>query len=304
MRQTRRNVLAISLLLIVIVLTGCVASSLDQAKLQYEKALLAEYPLPYYKAALEELDAVLSRDPNNYQAYAIKGIIYRNLQDFEQASKNLDIAKQGTFGARELWVPTLVNLTYGDIFHGRASEAARSGDWTQAKSYQETSIEFFNNVITSSFQNMDVASTGDTYGASMRSLYVSAQIRWAAAKFQMAAIASKLESKQRQEEILREVTTRLTSVLEAFPDATSLRYYLAEGYRKQALTIRQTDPAESTRLQEMAMSQLRACGEMKLPRELQNQAAQLFNVLSKGAEPEIEQKILGASATSESETAE
>ena len=83
MRQTRRNVLAISLLLIVIVLTGCVASSLDQAKLQYEKALLAEYPLPYYKAALEELEAVLSRDPNNYQAYAIKGIIYRNLQDFE-----------------------------------------------------------------------------------------------------------------------------------------------------------------------------------------------------------------------------
>ena len=151
---------------------------------------------------------------------------------------------------------------------------------------------------------MDVDSTADTYGASMRSLYVSAQIRWAAAKFQMAAIASKLESKQRQEEILREVTTRLTSVLEAFPDATSLRYYLAEGYRKQALTIRQTDPAESTRLQEMAMSQLRACGEMKLPRELQNQAAQLFNVLSKGAEPEIEQKILGSSATSESETAE
>ncbi len=295
--QKRKYVLFLLLFTMIALLSGCVASNLDMAKQQYEMAMRAEYPLPYYKAALEELDSVLARDPGNYQAYAIKGLIYRYLDDYDQATSNLEIAKQGTFGARELWVPTVVNLTYGDIFHARASDAIRSGDWAQAKSYQDTSIEFFNNVINTSFQNLEIAATGDEFGVTMRSLYVSAHTRWAAAKYQMATIAGKLESKQRQEELLREVSTRLVPVLESFPDATPLRYYLAEGYRKQALTIRQTDPTESERLQELAMSQLRACAELGLPRDLRNTAAQLFNVLSKGAEPDTEQKILGSADT-------
>lgn len=299
MIQKRMSVLLVLLLAIMTILSGCVASNLDMAKQQYEMARMAEYPEPYYQAALEELDAVLARDQNNYQAYAIKGLIYSQLKDYEQATTNLEIAKQGTFGARELWVPIVVNLTYGDVFHAQASKAIQSGDWNQAKSYQETSIEFFNNVITTSFQNIDIASTGDEFGATMRNLYINAQTRWAAAKFQMAVVAGKLEGKQRQEELLREVSTRLVPVLESYPEATSLRYYLAEGYRKQALTIRQTDAAESERLQELALSQLRACAELGLPRDLQNQAAQLFNVLSKGAEPETEQKILGAVNTQE-----
>jgi len=296
--------LFVMLLAIMVIVSGCVASNLDMAKQQYELAMQAEYPLPYYKAALEELDAVLARDPANYQAYAMKGLIYRYLEDYGQATKNLEIAKQGSFGAREQWVPTVVNLTYGEIFHARAGEAIRAGEWEQAKSYQDTAVEFFDNVITTSFQSLDVASTGDELGATMRNLYVSAQARWAAAKFQMATIAGKLESKQRQEEILREVSTRLTPVLESFPDATPLRYYLAEGFRKQALTIRQTDPTESERLQELAMSQLRACAELGLPRDLRNPAAQLFNVLSKGEEPETEQKILGAAEETPSEMLE
>lgn len=297
MIQNRMYRLVVWLLLLTAIFSGCAASNLDMAKQQYELAMQAEYPLPYYKAALEELDTVLARDPSNYQAYAMRGLIYRYLEDYDQATKNLEIAKQGSFGAREQWVPTVVNLTYGEIFHARASDAIRANEWAQAKSYQDTAIEFFNNVITTSFQNIDIASTGDELGATMRNLYVSAQARWAAAKFQMAVIAGKLESKQRQEETLREVSTRLTPVLESFPDATPLRYYLAEGYRKQALTVRQTDPAESERLQELAMSQLRACAELGLPRDLRSPAAQLFNVLSKGAEPETEQKILGAAET-------
>ena len=127
----------------------------------------------------------------------------------------------------------------------------------------------------------------------MEQLYVDAQSRWAAGKFQMAAIAGRLESKERQEEILREVTNRLTAVLETYPDSTPLRYYLADGYRKQALTLRKTDPDASERLQGMAVTQLRACSEIGLPRDLRNPAAQLFNILSRGAEPDTEQKILG-----------
>ncbi|MCP4400657.1 MAG: hypothetical protein GY801_25570 [bacterium] len=284
------------ILLVFIAVAGCATSSLDMAKKQYEIAQIAEYPLPYYKAALEELDAVIARDPNYSQAYAIKGLIYRNLEDFEQATENLELAKQGSYGARQEWVPIVVNLTYGDIFHARASNASRSGDWIRAQSYQETALEFFTNVVNSSFANFGVRTDADEYGLTMQKLYVSAQARWAAGKFQMATIASKTEGKERRDELLREGTSRLSSVVEAFPEATPLRYYLAEGYRKQALTIRKTDPTESERLKTQATSQLRACAELGLPSEFRNPAAQLFNVLSKGAEPETEQKILGTIA--------
>ena len=84
----------------------------------------------------------------------------------------------------------------------------------------------------------------------------------------------------------------------AYPDVAVLRYYLAEGYRKQALTLRRTDPQESERLQALALSQLRACSELGLPRDLRNPAAQLFNVMSKGSEPDTEQKILGGACVS------
>ena len=284
------------LLLIVMAVAGCATSSLDMAKKQYEMAQIAEYPLPYYKASLEELDAVLDRDPNYSQAYAIKGLIYRNLEDFEQATENLELAKQGSYGAKQEWVPIVVNLTYGDIFHARASNASRSGDWVRAQSYQETALEFFNNVINSSFANFGVRTDADEYGLTMQELYVSAQSRWAAGKFQMATIVSKTEGNERRDELLREGTNRLSSVVETFPESTPLRFYLAEGYRKQALTIRKTDPSESERLSTQAVSQLRACAELGLPTELRNPAAQLFNVLSKGSEPETEQKILGTIA--------
>ena len=286
----------VMVLLVIMTVAGCATSSLDLAKKQYEMAQIAEYPLPYYKAALEELDAVIERDPNYYQAYAIKGLIYRNLEDFEQATENLELAKQGSYGAKQEWVPIVVNLTYGDIFHARASNAARSGDWVRAQSYQETALEFFSNVINSSFANFGLRTDADEYGLTMQDLYVTAQGRWAAAKFQMATIVSKTEGNERRDELLREGTSRLSSVVESFPESTPLRYYLADGYRKQALTIRNTDPTESERLQTQAVSQLRACAELGLPTELRNPAAQLFNVLSKGSEPETEQKILGTIA--------
>jgi len=290
-----KRVYVLILLLLIAVVAGCAVSDLDEAKRQYEMALRAEYPLPHYKAALEELDAVLSRDANHAQAYAIKGLIYRNLEDYDQATKNLEIAKQGSYGSRQQWVPLLVNLTYGDVFHAQASNAIRSGNWERAKSYQETALEFFSNVINASSGNLGVVTDGDELGVTMQQLHVSAQARWAAGKFQMATIAGRTESKERQNELLREATTRLNGVVEAYPDATTLRYYLAEGYRKQALTLRRTDPQESKRLQALALSQLRACSELGLPRDLRNLAAQLFNVLSKGAEPDTEQKILGTS---------
>ncbi len=290
-----KRVYVLILLLLIAVVAGCAVSDLDEAKRQYEMALRAEYPLPHYKAALEELDAVLSRDATHAQAYAIKGLIYRNLEDYDQATKNLEIAKQGSYGSRQQWVPLLVNLTYGDVFHAQASNAIRSGNWERAKSYQETALEFFSNVINASSGNLGVVTDGDELGVTMQQLHVSAQARWAAGKFQMATIAGRTESKERQNELLREATTRLNGVVEAYPDATTLRYYLAEGYRKQALTLRRTDPQESKRLQALALSQLRACSELGLPRDLRNLAAQLFNVLSKGAEPDTEQKILGTS---------
>lgn len=282
----------LGIVVIVLFLVGCAASHLDEAKRQYELALQSESPLPYYKAALEELDTVIARDNTQYQAYALKGLIYRNLEDFELATRNLEIAKKGNFEGMQSWVPLMVNVTYGDIFHARATNAIRSGEWELAKSYQETSIEFFNSVINTAFGNIEVASTGDSLGVTMQDLYLIAQGRWAAAKFQMAVVDGKLESKERQDELLREVTTRLSSIIEIYPDATFLRYYLADGYRKQSLTIRRTDPGESQRLQEQAMSQLRVCAELGLPAELRNLAIQLFNTLSNGTEPEIEQKIL------------
>ncbi|PID55679.1 hypothetical protein CSB45_14870 [candidate division KSB3 bacterium] len=285
------------IVLLCMTIFGCAASNLNMAKKQYELAQIAEYPLPYYKAALEELDAVIARDPNYYQAYAIKGLIYRNLEDFERATENLELAKQGSYGAIQEWVPIVVNLTYGDIFHARASNAARSGDWPRAQSYQETALEFFSNVINSSFANFGMRTDADQYGLTMQHLYVSAQSRWAAGKFQMATIAAKTEGKERRDELLREGTRRLSSVVEAFPESTPLRYYLAEGYRKQALTIRKSDPVESERLSTLAKSQLRACAELSLPNELRNPAAQLFNMLSKGTEPETEQKLLGTIAS-------
>ena len=293
MIQKKVHLLTLLFLIILIFIVGCATSHLNEAKRQYEIALRSANPLPHYKAALEEADAVIARDPSQYQAYAIKGLIYRNLEDYEQATENLEIAKQGSFGVQQEWVPIVINLTYGDVFHAQAAMAIREGDWERAKSYQETALEFFNNVIDTSFGNLGVISEGDALGVAMQDLYVNAQGRWAAAKFQMAVIAGRLESKERQSELLREVTTRLSSIVEAYPDATALRYYLSDGYRKQALTIRRTDPEESKRLQERALSQLRACAQLGLPNDLRNPAAQLFNILSQGAEPEIEQKILG-----------
>ncbi|MDY0094879.1 MAG: hypothetical protein RBT80_19465 [Candidatus Vecturithrix sp.] len=276
---------------------GCAASHLDEAKRQYELAMISDSPLPYYKAALEELDAVIARDSTQYQAYALKGLIYRNLEDFERATENLEIAKKGSYGGTQSWVPMMMNVTYGDIFHARATEAIRSNDWEVAKSYQGTSIEFFNSVVNASFDNIGMASTGNGLGITMQDLYLVAQGRWAAAKFQMAVIAGRLESKERQDELLREVTTRLGSIIETYPEATFLRYYLADGYRKQSLTLRRVDPDESQQLQEQAMAQLRVCAEIGLPTELRNAAVQLFNALSSGAEPEIEQKILATIPT-------
>ncbi|MBD3309400.1 hypothetical protein GF339_23585 [candidate division KSB3 bacterium] len=292
MMQTRRRVLALGVL--IILMAGCAASHLNQAKQQYELAQLADNPLPYYKAALEELDDVLAREENQWQAYALKGLIYRQLEDYEQATQHLEIAKQGTFGGQQQWVPVVINLTYGDIFHAQATEAIRSGEWERARDYQNTAIEFFENVISTSFSNFDTeVAAGDELGLSMQELYLTAQARWAAAKYQMAVIGGRIDSKARQSELIREATARLSSLVSTYPDATSLRYYLADGYRKQALTIRRTDPAESERLQEQAMAQLRVCAELGLSRELRNPAAQLFSTLSKGTEPEIEQKILG-----------
>jgi hypothetical protein len=110
----------------------------------------------------------------------------------------------------------------------------------------------------------------------------------------MATIAGRSESKERQSELLREVITRLGAVVESYPDSTPLRYYLADGYRKQSLTIRKANPEEGDRLQEKAMAQLRVCAELGLPSDLRNPAAQLVRTLSGGAETEIEMKILGA----------
>lgn len=287
----------LGIILLIFILAGCAASSLDEAKNQYSLALRAENPIPHYKAALEEIDAVLARDPNALQAYAIKGLIYRNLEDFERATEYLEIAKQGSYSGELEWVPAIINLTYGDIFHRQAGDAIRASDWERAKSYQETALQFFSNVISTSFNNLEALSQDSVFGVTMHELYVKAQGRWSAGKFQMAAIAGKIESKERQSELLREVITRLSSVIERYPDSTSLRYYLADGYRKQALTIRRADPEESERLQEKALAQLRVCGELGLPLDLKNPAAQLVRALSQGSESNLEMKILGAASS-------
>jgi tetratricopeptide (TPR) repeat protein len=280
---------------------------LNEAKRQYEMALRAADPLPYYKAALEESDAVIQIDRKNHEAYSIKGLIYRNLQDFERAIENFEIVRilrGGDIG----WI--LINdLTYGDIFHFQAANAIRSGDWEQAKNYQETAIQLFNNVINTfdreqtknapffdsvmSSKLEEMSQDSEAGISSMQDIYLKTQGRWAAGKHQMAVIVGKMENKERQYQELQEATIRLRTVITSFPGATTLRYYLAEGYRKQALTIRLTDPEESQRLQEQALTQLRACAVLGLPQDLRNPAAQVFRVLSKGSEPEIEQKILG-----------
>lgn len=282
------------LIALALVLAGCAASRLDVAKQQYILALQAENPLPHYKAALEELDASLARDPNFYQAYALKGLIYRNLEDFENAKKFLQLAEDGTYGGNLQWVPGIINLTYGDIFHRQAGDALRAGDRERAETDQETAFQFFNKVIDLTYENLDDASADNALGLSMRDLYVKAQARWAAGKFQMAAIVGR-DSKEQQNEALREAVVRLNAVIENFPEETSLRYYLAEGYRKQAVTIRRGSPEESDRLQERALAQLRVCGELGLPIDLRNPAAQLVRQIGQGAETEVEMKILGSS---------
>jgi len=291
--MTQRRSYVVIFLFLVTVFGGCAASSLGGAKSQYMMALRSDNPLPHYKAALEELDAAIARDPNFMQAYAIRGLIYRNLEDFDRAKENLEIAEQGSFGDQLQWVPVVINLTYGDIFHLQAGDTIRAGDWERAKSYQEAAIQFFNRAINVSFENLEETSQGEDLGIAMEDLYVKAQGRWAAGEFQMAVIAGKTESKERQSELLREATTRLNAVVERYPESTSLRYYLADGYRKQALTIRKTDPGESERLREKAMSQLRICAEIGLPSDLRSPAAQLVRALSSGTETEIEMKILG-----------
>jgi hypothetical protein len=282
-------------IVLVSVLVGCAASQLDVAKQQYILAIQADDPFPYYKAALEDLDATLARDPNLYQAYALKGLIYRNLEDFENASKFLKLAENGSYEGNLQWVPAIMNLTYGDIFHRQAGDAFRAGDIERAKTDQETSFQFFNKVIDLAYEDLESFSADDTLGVSMRDLYVKAQARWAAAKYQMAAIVGR-ESKEQQNELLREAIVRLNAVIENYPEETALRYYLAEGYRKQALTIQRSSPEEGERLQERAMAQLRVCGELGLPRDLKNPAAQLVRQISQGAETDVEMKILGSSS--------
>jgi tetratricopeptide (TPR) repeat protein len=293
MIQKRRRGLLGFLLVMIFLISACTAPHLNEAKKQYELALMSDSPLQHYQAALEELDSALERDQNLFQAYAIKGLIYRNLEDYERATENLEIAKQGSFSGQLQWVPVVMNLTYGDICHAQATTAIRSGDWERARSYQETALEFFSNVINTSFGNLEVSSDQGEFGITMNDLYMKSQGRWAAGKSQMATIeGSGFKNKEQQNEILREVTTRLSSLVEAYPESTSLRYYLAEGYRKRALTIRKTDPTESERLKTQAMSQLRVCAELGLSENLRNPAAQLFSILSKGTEPEVEQKLM------------
>ncbi len=293
-RQSYRQA-CIGMLLITIFIVSCAAPHLNQAKTQYEMALVSDNPLPHYRAALEELDKLISRDPNQFQAYAIKGLIYRNLEDYERATENLDKAKQGMYEGKLQWVPVVMNITYGDIFHARATTVIRSGKWEQARDYQTSALEFFTSVITQTSGASGETFTSDEFGVSMQELHIKAQARWAAGKTQMATIeGSGLKNKERQLELLREVTTRLSSLVETYPDSSTLRYYLAEAYRKQGLTLRRTDPAEGERLQEKAISQLRVCAELGLPMDLRNPAAHLFSTLSKGNEPEIEQKLLGA----------
>jgi tetratricopeptide (TPR) repeat protein len=292
----QKRICLLLFLVFIVFIGGCVASHLNEAKNQYLIALRSADPLPHYKAALEELDAAIARDENLLQAYAIKGLIYRNLEDFERATENLEIAKQGSYAGQLQWVPIVINLTYGEIFHHQAGAAIRAGDWEGAKSYQETALQFFNNVLNSSFSSLgEVTQSDEELGVAMQDLYVKAQQRWAAGKFQMATIVGRTESKERQNELLGEVTTRLSAVIESYPESTSLRYYLAEGYYKQGLTIQTTDLEESKRLQEKAMSQLRVCAELGLPGDLRNTAAQLVRMISKGTKTETEMKILGTS---------
>lgn len=293
MKQHMRHIAG--LVVLVLVLAGCAASRLDVAKQQYIQAIQAEDPLPHYKAALEELDATLARDPNFYQAYALKGLIYRNLEDFENASKYLKLAENGSYEGDLQWVPAIMNLTYGDIFHRQAGDAFRAGDVERAKTDQETSFQFFNKVIDLAYDDLESFSSDNALGVSMRDLYVKAQARWAAAKYQMAAIVGR-ESKELQNELLREAVVRLNAVIENYPEETALRYYLAEGYRKQALTIQKGSPEEGERLQERAMAQLRVCGELGLPSDLKNPAAQLVRQISQGAETDVEMKILGTAS--------
>ena len=286
------------LLVLLVLLTGCAASRLDEAKKQYALALAtrAETSLSHYKAALEELDAAIAREPNLWQAYALRGLIHANLDDSDNAITDLDLAQQGSFEGKLQWVPLVMNLTYGDIFHRRAGAAIRDGVWDRAKSYQETALQFFTSVMNTASNNAGVMAQGDELGVAMQDLAVKAHTRWAAGTFQMAVIAGKSESKARQNELLQEVSARLSTVLESYPQAAALRYYLADSYRKQALTIAKTSPAESAQLQAKALSQLRVCGELGLPQGLREPAAQLFHLLSKGAETEVEMKLRGDAA--------
>lgn len=284
----------VGLTLLMLLMAGCAASRLDEAKRQFTLGTLSADPLPYYKAALEELDAVIARDPGAFQAYAIKGIIYRNLDDFEQATENLKIAERGSYEGQLRWVPMIINLTYGDIFHAQAADAIGQSDWEKARGLQETSLQFFESVITSSSYAIDELGQDVELGITMRDLYLKAQARWAASQFQMAAIAGRIETKERQSEILREGVVRLNAVIQSYPNAAALRYYLAEGYYKQAVTIQRTDADEGKRLKDMAFAQLGVCAELGLSADLVEPAAYLVRTLSPGMETELEAKILGS----------
>jgi hypothetical protein len=287
--MAHKRLYLLGFLLLVVLIGGCVASHLDSAKKEYSLALSSGDPA-HYNAALDELDAAIARDPTLLQAYAIKGLIYRQREDFEQATKNLDIAKQGSYEGPLQWVPIVINLTYGEIFHRQAGEASRAGDLERAKSYEETALQFFNNVLNTSFSSLGEGTQSDELGVSMQDLYVKAQQRWAAGKFQMAAI---IGDKEQQGALLQEVISRLNAVIESYPDASSLRFYLAQGYYKRALTIQKTNQAESTQLKEKALSQLQVCAEIGLPDDLKNPAVELVNVLSDGAATDVATKILG-----------
>jgi tetratricopeptide (TPR) repeat protein len=291
----------IGIALLILVMAGCAASRLDEAKRQFTLGTLSANvsdATPYYKAALEELDAVIARDPNEFQAYAIRGIIYRNLENFDEATANLKIAERGSYEGQLRWVPMMINLTYGDIFHGQAANAVGESDWEPAQSRQETAIQFFESVVTSAGNEIDALDQDEELGMTMRDLYLKAQARWAAAKLQMAVIAGKIETKERQNEILREGVVRLNAVIQNYPNAAPLRYYLAEGYYKQAVTIQKTDAEEGKRLKNMALAQLGVCAELGLPADLENPAIGLAQMLSPGAEAAaIEAKIMGGKSS-------
>jgi tetratricopeptide (TPR) repeat protein len=270
------------------------APRFDEAKRAYKLAVLSEDPLPYYKASLEELEAIIDHDPDNSEAYAIKGLIYRNFEDFENALNNFQKAMEGKERPAQL-IELVLNLTQGDIAHSQASNAIRAGDWEQAQNHQETAKQFFDKVLANPPDKSGEMAVVSDLGISMQDIYIEAQERWVAGTSQMAIIVGRTKGKEKQTTLIKEISEHLSTLIEAYPEEVSLRYYFADVYRQQALLIRKTDPKQSERLHEIAIEQLQACAELGLPPELRNPAALLYNLLTRGMEPEIETLLRGIS---------